>query len=208
MRLTSSSVRLTRSRLLGLGDAHDLQRQRDVALDRAPRIERRRLEDIAIGARLRAPRSGVMPLTVIVPAVGCSRSAMTRSNVVLPQPDGPMKRDELALADRRGRRPTAPGPARHRSRRSRPRFVGRDDGAASRAAAILAVGMAALRQSQTPSPECRDALDLARRGQLLPGRQRLVDRRVRLAALDEARRGPVSACTSPSSIGDLAARSA
>ena len=32
-----------------------------------------------------------MPLTVIVPAVGVSRSAATRRNVVLPQPDGPMK---------------------------------------------------------------------------------------------------------------------
>src|SRR3954470_24138745 len=32
-----------------------------------------------------------MPLMVIEPAVGCSRSAMTRSSVVLPQPDGPMK---------------------------------------------------------------------------------------------------------------------
>ena len=32
-----------------------------------------------------------MPLTKIAPAVGFSRSAMTRRNVVLPQPDGPMK---------------------------------------------------------------------------------------------------------------------
>jgi hypothetical protein len=32
-----------------------------------------------------------MPLTVISPALACSRSAMTLSKVVLPQPDGPMK---------------------------------------------------------------------------------------------------------------------
>jgi hypothetical protein len=32
-----------------------------------------------------------MPLTQIDPSVGFSRSAMTRRNVVLPQPDGPMK---------------------------------------------------------------------------------------------------------------------
>ena len=55
----SKPVRLTRSRLLGdapvalgLVEAHDLERQRDVPLDRAPGIERRRLEDIAIGALL------------------------------------------------------------------------------------------------------------------------------------------------------------
>ena len=53
-------------------------------------IERRRLEHVAVGARSAAPRSGVMPLTRIVPPVGCSRSAMTRSSVVLPQPDGPI----------------------------------------------------------------------------------------------------------------------
>src|SRR3546814_2393008 len=32
-------------------EAHDLQRQHDVALDRAPGIERRRLEHVAVGAR-------------------------------------------------------------------------------------------------------------------------------------------------------------
>src|SRR5437868_8481112 len=31
-----------------------------------------------------------MPLTVIVPALDFSRSAMTRRSVVLPQPDGPI----------------------------------------------------------------------------------------------------------------------
>src|SRR6056297_3568508 len=35
--------------------------------------------------------SGLTPLTVMVPPVGCSRSAMQRKKVVLPQPDGPMK---------------------------------------------------------------------------------------------------------------------
>src|SRR3954469_19943303 len=35
--------------------------------------------------------SGVVPLTVILPAVGRSRSAITRSSVVLPQPDGPIR---------------------------------------------------------------------------------------------------------------------
>ena len=38
-----------------------------------------------------------MPLTVIVPAVGCSRSAMTRRSVVLPQPDGPMNETNSPL---------------------------------------------------------------------------------------------------------------
>ena len=32
-----------------------------------------------------------MPFTDNVPAVGCSRSAIVRKNVVLPQPEGPMK---------------------------------------------------------------------------------------------------------------------
>jgi len=32
-----------------------------------------------------------MPFTVTAPPVGCSRSAITRSSVVLPQPEGPMK---------------------------------------------------------------------------------------------------------------------
>ena len=36
-------------------NAHDLQRQRDVALDGAPRKQRRRLEDVAVGAAVRAP---------------------------------------------------------------------------------------------------------------------------------------------------------
>ena len=31
-----------------------------------------------------------MPLTSKMPSVGCSRSAMARSSVVLPQPDGPI----------------------------------------------------------------------------------------------------------------------
>src|SRR6185436_17878342 len=39
-----------------------------------------------------------MPLTLIVPAVGCSRSAMTRRKVVLPQPDGPMKETNSPFA--------------------------------------------------------------------------------------------------------------
>src|SRR5665213_475433 len=38
-----------------------------------------------------------MPLTCIVPAVGCSRSAITRKNVVLPQPDGPMNETNSPL---------------------------------------------------------------------------------------------------------------
>src|SRR5262249_58261 len=35
--------------------------------------------------------SGASPLTSTLPALGRSRSAMTRNSVVLPQPDGPMK---------------------------------------------------------------------------------------------------------------------
>ena len=38
-----------------------------------------------------------MPLTKIVPEVGFSRSAITRRNVVLPQPDGPMKETNSPL---------------------------------------------------------------------------------------------------------------
>ena len=80
---------MRRSRV-GLVEAHDLERQGDVAgrwsaRDRAPapgRHSHRRAFSRA--------SSGVMPLTVMVPPVGRSRSAMTRSNVVLPQPDGPM----------------------------------------------------------------------------------------------------------------------
>ena len=39
-----------------------------------------------------------MPLTEIVPAVGFSRSAMTRNSVVLPQPDGPISETNSPLA--------------------------------------------------------------------------------------------------------------
>src|SRR5690348_4673121 len=42
-----------------------------------------------------------MPLTLIVPEVGFSKSAMTRRNVVLPQPDGPMKETNSPLATSR-----------------------------------------------------------------------------------------------------------
>ena len=38
-----------------------------------------------------APVTGVMSRTVMLPPVGCSRSAMTRISVVLPQPLGPIK---------------------------------------------------------------------------------------------------------------------
>jgi hypothetical protein len=82
--------------LLGGRNAHDLQRQRDVLLDSAPRQQRRRLEDVAVGARL-ARHFRRHAVDVIVPAVGCSRSAMTRRNVVLPQPDGPMKETNSPL---------------------------------------------------------------------------------------------------------------
>ena len=37
-----------------------------------------------------------LPSIVIVPAVGCSKPAIMRSVVVLPQPDGPEEGDELA----------------------------------------------------------------------------------------------------------------
>ncbi len=84
-------MRAMRAFCSGLVIAHDFQRQGDVLLDGAPGIEGRRLEDIAVGAVLARASSGVMPLTVIVPEVGFSRSAMTRRNVVLPQPEGPMK---------------------------------------------------------------------------------------------------------------------
>jgi hypothetical protein len=39
-----------------------------------------------------------MPLTVIVPPVGCSSAATTRRKVVLPQPDGPMKLTKSPLS--------------------------------------------------------------------------------------------------------------
>ena len=40
---------------------------------------------------VRRAASGEVPLTVIAPAVARSRSAITRSSVVLPQPDGPSR---------------------------------------------------------------------------------------------------------------------
>jgi hypothetical protein len=47
------------------------------------------------------------PATVTVPRVGLSRSPMSRSSVLLPQPGRPDQRDELAVADGRGPRRTA-----------------------------------------------------------------------------------------------------
>ena len=42
-----------------------------------------------------------MPLTVMVPEVGRTRSAIARSSVVLPQPDGPIRETNSPLCTRR-----------------------------------------------------------------------------------------------------------
>ena len=49
------------------GKSHDLERQADVALDRAPGIKSGRLENIAIVRASGAPLPGFTPFTAIVP---------------------------------------------------------------------------------------------------------------------------------------------
>ena len=71
----------------------------DVALDRPPRIERRRLEDIAVVRACSRACSGRDAVDQKRARVGCSRSAMTRSSVVLPQPDGPMRETKSPSRD-------------------------------------------------------------------------------------------------------------
>ena len=88
-RSTSCSTRSMRARI-SARKPHDLERQPDVALDGAPRIEPRRLEHIAIGAgAARLVRGHAVDRQL--PPVGSSSAAMQRRKVVLPQPDGPMK---------------------------------------------------------------------------------------------------------------------
>src|SRR5688572_19481274 len=104
-----------------------------------------------------------MPLTLIVPDVGCSRSAMTRRNVVLPQPEGPMKETNSPLAISRltsVRATTSPS----RVEKVRPSPLAETTVVRS-------------------DPRRRDAgaLHRAGRGDLLPGRERTVDGAARLA---------------------------
>src|ERR1700730_18420637 len=72
------------------GKAHDLEWQHHVLLDGPPWVERRRLENVTI-CTLQPRLLRAEPLTRSVPSVGCSISAIRRSSVVFPQPDGPMK---------------------------------------------------------------------------------------------------------------------
>ena len=77
-------------------DAHDLQRQRDVALDRAPGKQRRRLEDIAIGALL-ARLLGRHAVDEDRAGGRLLQIGDDAQEVVLPQPDGPMKETNSPL---------------------------------------------------------------------------------------------------------------
>jgi hypothetical protein len=96
---SSTSSRFSaRSRCSPWQIAHDFQRQRDIVLDGAPGIERRRLEHIAIGA-VEAGLFRRHALDGDRPAGGLSRSAMTRRRVVLPQPDGPISETNSPLCD-------------------------------------------------------------------------------------------------------------
>ena len=129
VRLTRSSVRSMRSRLLGLGVAHDLQRQGDVALDGAPRIERRRLEDIAVGALLARlfrrhavdrDRARGRLLQIGDDAQQGGLAAARRAD----------EGDEFALADRRGRHWTARCTGPSLVWKVRPELARRNDGRA------------------------------------------------------------------------------
>src|SRR5690606_24040238 len=104
-----------------------------------------------------------MPLTVIVPAVGCSRSAMTRRNVVLPQPEGPMNETNSPLLMSR---------LTSESATTSPSLV-----------AKVSPRPLAETTGVRLHPRRRDAgaLHGARGGDLLPGRERAVDRVLRLA---------------------------
>src|SRR5688572_10660248 len=104
-----------------------------------------------------------MPLTLIVPDVGCSRSAITRRNVVLPQPEGPMKETNSPLLISRltsVRATTSPS----RVEKVRPSPLAETTVVRS-------------------DPRRRDAgsLHRSRRGDFLPLRQRAVDGAARLA---------------------------
>ena len=73
----------------------------DVVRDRHVREERVRLEHHAHVAPVRRRGTDVRPVERrCVPALGISKPAIIRRVVVLPQPDGPEERDELAALDR------------------------------------------------------------------------------------------------------------
>ena len=93
---TSSSSSAARARRCGLGDAVHLQRQLDVLRDRAPLQQPGLLErdPVVLVEPGLVRRSCRRPRRC--PAVGCSRSATTRSSVDLPQPGRPDQRHELA----------------------------------------------------------------------------------------------------------------
>ena len=91
VRLTSSRPLATRASRSALAIAHDFERQRDIARDACAR-DRAPAPGTHSHRRASARAScGLMPLTRMTPLVGVSRSAIARSSVVLPQPEGPMK---------------------------------------------------------------------------------------------------------------------
>ena len=88
---TSSSTRFVRAARSAAAVAHDLERQPDVAADRPPREEPRRLEDVAVGPLLpRLGRAHAVDGDRRRPSASRGRRRRAGS-VVLPQPEGPMK---------------------------------------------------------------------------------------------------------------------
>ena len=89
-----------RARSISLGGLRHLERKADVLATRHVRVERIALEDhrdVAIAGRRRSSRRRRRRRHA--PAVGVSRPARMRSVVVLPEPDGPEQREELARLD-------------------------------------------------------------------------------------------------------------
>ena len=68
-----------------------LERKDDVVENRLVRVERVALEHHGDAAQPRRQAVDDLPSMSTSPSVGCSRPAMVRSSVVLPQPDGPSR---------------------------------------------------------------------------------------------------------------------
>src|SRR3569833_1885309 len=128
-----------------------------------------------------------MPLTLLTPVVGRSRSAMTRRYVVLPQPEGPMKETYS---------PGSTSRLTSLSASTSPSLVAKVSPRFWAEQTAVMRGIPLPRQSWLvqlpPAPPLHSALrdaaafDLARGGDFLPGTERLVDWVVGLAGDDLA----------------------
>src|SRR5690606_15451519 len=123
-----------------------------------------------------------MPLTEMVPAVGLSRSAMTLSRVVLPHPEGPMKETNSPFPMARSTFDSAwTGPSLVWNARPRPLASMTDSVAGFKLAPASAERWALEIWVSNTCRRNTSPFHLARRGDLLPGRQCAVDRLVGFA---------------------------